>query len=571
MSILRLPRTYGNLKRLQEIAVVLVRHGFGHLLGRLRLAEIIPGAARLRLAVEGEAPLSADTAAPERLARVLESLGPTFIKFGQLLASRPDLFPPAYLEAFSRLRDRVEPFDTDEAVRVIETGLNAGLDDVFGAFDRTATASGSIGQVHYATLRSGAPVVVKVKRPGTDRRVRDDLDLLIWFAGLAEKHLPEVAPFRPRELCEEFARSMRRELDFVSEASYTAKFARDFENEPGVRIPRVFWEHISRDVLVVERLEGLRLSSAEAAALPSAERMRLGELIGRAFMRQFFVTGLFHGDPHPGNLFLLPDGKLGLIDFGQAGHLSAEMRHQLVVGFTALAQGDFDAVADMYADMGGLSDTTDMSAFKVDLMSLVDRYYGVPVEKMDLGQIFEEIVTVTREHGMRLPRELVLLGKSLVMMVGVAQRLDPGFRIDLAAQPYVKHIFKEEFHPWKLLKGSAFSAYRLFIFLQRTPGDIRDLLQKARSGRIRVIFHHEALESLTQRMDQAFSRLSLALVIAAIIIGSALVLGSPSLGKLSLPILGETSLANFLGLFGFCTATLLGLWLIWRIFRSDRM
>ncbi len=570
MSLYALPRTIGNFRRATQSAMVLTRHGFGHLISRLGLSELVPGFARFRMRIR-ESAESASTPMPQRVARVLEELGPTFIKFGQILANRPDLIPQPYLEAFARLQDRVEPFPGDQAVAMIERSLGQRLDELFAAFDRTPVASGSIGQVHDATLRDGTPVVVKVKRPQTDERVREDLDILQWVSEQVARHIPELEPLRPRMLVDEFSRAIRREIDFVSEGSYTAKFVSIFEKHESIVVPGVHWDLTSRDVLVLDRIAGQRLTDPDRIRLDDEARHRIAQDLGRAFMHQFFITGMFHADPHPGNMFLMRDGRLGLVDFGQVGRLSTEMRQQLALALVALVQGDFDAVADVVADLGGLTDVPNVAEFRAHIMTLIDRYYGIPIEKVDFGHAFEEVVTITREHGVVLPRDLVLFGKSLVTVVGVAQMLDPGFRIDQAAQPFSKRVVYGQFSPWNLGRTTLFSTYRLLALLRRFPRDLRDIIQKMRSGELRVIFHHEGLDDLTHRLDRGFSRMSLSLVLAAIIIGSAQILTSPGLGKLPLPLIGETPIAYLFSGLGFAAAVIIGFALIWSIFRSNRM
>jgi ubiquinone biosynthesis protein len=569
MSLLSLPRTYGNLRRASTIAMVLTRHGFGHILSRMGMAQFIPGALRLRMAVRE--PSKAQEPMPERLVQVMQDLGPTFVKFGQLLATRPDLLPPEYLRALARLQDRVEPFPSEKAVEIIESSLHRSLEEVFASFDREPIASGSLGQVHTGTLRDGRPVVIKVKRPATDARVRDDLDILIWLADRLERYVPEVAVLRPRALCEEFARGMRRELDFVSEASYTAKFHQEFADNLAIVIPEVHWDLVSRDVLVLDRISGIPFSQPESLPQEAEERRRLANDLGNAFMHQFLISGLFHADPHPGNIFLLENGALGLIDFGQAGHLSVELRQQLAVTLVALGQGDLDTVADVYAEIAGVRDSTDMRRFRADLISLVDRYYGVPMDRIDMRRVFEETVAVAREHGVYLPRDLVLMGKSLVTVVSVAQQVDPGFRIDTVARPFTERILKTHLHPGRLLKGGMFSFYRYLTLFRNTPRDLRDLVHKLRSGNLRLIFHHEALDDLNTHLDKASSRLSLAMVLGAIIVGSALVLSSEALATQRLPYVGEIPVAYVFGTFGFVAAIIIGFALVWSIIRGNRM
>ncbi|MBN1257126.1 MAG: hypothetical protein JXA52_05415 [Planctomycetes bacterium] len=571
MSFLSIPRTYGNIRRATQIAVILTRHGFGHLIGQLRISDSIPGLSKLRLAIKREgagAPLEVPT--PKRLAQLFEELGPTFIKLGQLLATRPDLIPPAYVEELTRLQDKVEPFAPELAIAKIEKAFHGQLDDFFSNFEDTPVASGSIGQVHRAKLKDGSPVVVKVKRPNSDSRIREDLDIILWLADRMEKHLPEIRPMRPKNICEEFSRCIRRELDFVSEASYTAKFADNFKDDDSIVIPRVHWDLVSHDVMVVEEITGTPFSNFGALPSLPAERKRLADSLGTIFMHQFFISGLFHADPHPGNIFLLADGRIALLDFGQVGHVSLELRQQLAMSLMAISSGDFDTVADIYAEIGDIDEIADMRRFRSEMADLIDRYYGVPIEKMDLAQLFEELISLTRNHGLMLPRNLVLLGKSIVTVVSVAQQLDPGFRIDKVAQPFIKRIFRKHFDPRDMIKNSPFSIYHFLSDLKRLPRDMKEILKKVRTGRLRVIFHHEALEDLAARIDHSSSRLSLAMVLAAIIVGSALILSGSGLGTSALPLLGETRLAYLLAIIGFGLAVITGFVLIWSIIRSNK-
>jgi ubiquinone biosynthesis protein len=570
VSILTLPKAYGNFMRLREIAGVLIRHGFGAIVTRIKLADYIPGFSRLKIAVEPDPKAKSSIPMPVRVVQVLEELGPTFIKFGQLLATRPDIIPPAYLNALIKLQDNVEPFDGKGAIKTIEKAFKADIDSVFKSFNLVPKASGSIGQVHFATLHGGREVVVKVKRPGTDKQVREDLELLVSVADLFEKHIPELAVLHPKMLCEEFARTMRRELDFVSEASYTAKFKENIEKSSNIIVPEIIWDYVSRDVLVMERIYGTPLSTINREDIAPAQRKQFATSLGEAFMRQFFVTGLFHADPHPGNIFVTDSGKIALLDFGQAGHLSGELRQHLALSVAALSYGEFDTIADIYSEIGALGENTDMRDFKVSIISLIDRYYGVPVNRIDFGQVFEELLNLTREHGIILPREMVSLCKSFVTVIGVAQELDKNFRMDSVASPFVSEMLRKEFNPKKLFKGSAFTTYKAFAMLRKTPRDLHELLQKAKEGRLRVIFHHEALENLTSRIGQATNRISLAMVIGAIIIGSSMVMTSTNMGTKALPVTGETPLSYILGVIGFGLAMILGLGLIWGIIRSDK-
>lgn len=568
MSLFSLPKTYGSLQRLRQIAGVMARHGYGHILGKLRLDEYLPGWMRLRALSSSESEPAVSP--PQRMAAALQELGATFIKFGQLLATRPDLIPQEYAEAFGALQDHVDPADPEAIAKVLSDSLGDSPDVVFVAFDATPLASGSIGQAHAATLLDGTDVIVKVKRPDTDRRVRQDLTLLLWLADKAQRHLPELAKYHPKIICEEFADTMRRELDFVTEASYTAKMAEECAEVEGVVIPTVYWDYVTHDTMVVERLQGTPLSVIVRDTSRS-HHPELAKRVANVFLHQYFKSGLFHADPHPGNLFLLEDGRLGMIDFGQTGRLSNELRRQLAIAVIAMSHADADTLTDILADVGVLSDDADVRSFKSQLALLLDRYFGVPLDRIDIGRAFEDIMTVSRQHGVLLPRDFVLLGKSLVTITSVTRLLDPHFRVDDVARPYAAMLAKDQLRPKDMLRNSGFFLYQIASFIRRAPEDLRDLLQKARTGKLRVIFHHEALEVLSSRIDVATTRLSIALVLAAIIVGSSLILSSQGIEAHHVPALGGMSVGVLMATGGFGVAMLLGLYLIWNIIRSGRL
>lgn len=572
MKMLRITRTYGNLKRFQQIVSVLVKHGFSHVLAMLSLHEYLPGiTTRVRHALtEDEGDLELST--PKRWARVLEELGPTYIKFGQLLATRTDLIPKEYADAFSKLQDQVEPLPADLIRAVIEVRLGITIEDAFKHFDNKPVASGSIGQVHHAVLKDGTKVVVKVKRPETDNRVRNDLDLLAELARLAEQYITELQVIRPRMIVEEFARMMDRELDFVGEASYTGKFERDWEDDEQVRVPKVYWEHVTRDTLVLERFEGKRLSNRQGLKDAGIDLKKLAYTLGRVFMRQFFVTGFFHADPHPGNIFVNSDSSVSLIDFGQMGHMSDELRRKLAMTLLALTEGDIDLIVDIYSEIGIFTDQTNQREFRGELTALIDRYYGVPIDRMEVGEAFQEALDVARRNGILLPREFVLLGKSFVTIISVIRELDPEFRADEVVRPFTREIFGNLLSPTGFFKRMSVFAYRFMSVVQSAPEDIRDLLEKARAGKIRVIFRHDGLDGLLNELDVVSNRITVGVIIAGVIIGSSIVLAAgETVGTIGVPWTEmEISVSAITAGTGFIVAMIMGLWIAWSIIRSRK-
>ncbi len=561
MHILELARTYRNLKRLKDIVLVLTRHGFGQLVERINLGRYVPLLRRLTgKAGEGE---DLPTPAPERLVKVIEELGPTFVKFGQMMATRPDLVPEDYVKALAALQDRVEPFSSAAARAIVEQELGRPLEEVFSSFTDRPLASGSIAQVHAAELAGGDAVAVKVRRPGAEKTATADLDLLTALAELAEKHVPEMARFKPTVIVEEFGRSLRRELNFTTEASTLVKFGRFFEKDKNVRVPGVKWEFCSSRLLVMDRVEGRPLTDIEGLRASGCDLKAVADKLCDAFLRQFFEFGTFHADPHPGNILVTENDVPALLDFGMVGHISGELKGQLATTLVALVRGDIELIISVYTDIGLFSEGADLTAVRLDLLELLDRYYGVPARNIDMTEAFYDILHVARRHEVDLPRDFVMLGRAFVLMSSLVRCLDPDADISTAIKPYAKKLLVERLSPRHLLKRAGTTLYYLSSFLNALPRDLRQLMRKAQTGRLALTFRHEGLEKLGHEIDRASNRLSFAVIIAAVIVGSSWVM-SAGLG----PKVWDVSV---LGLVGFVIAGFLGLGLAWAIYRGGKL
>jgi ubiquinone biosynthesis protein len=563
VQILELARTYRNLKRLKDIVLVLTRHGFGQLVEQINLGRYVPLLKRITGGARGVA--QAPTPTPERLVRVIEDLGPTFVKFGQLMATRPDIVPEEYVKALSQLQDKVEPFDSAAARAITERELARPISEVFTSFEDRPVASGSLAQVHAAELSTGERVAVKVKRPGAERTARADLDLLAAIAELAEKHVPEMARFRPTMIVEEFARALKREFNFTTEASTLVKFGRFFEDDECVRVPAVHWDHCTPSLLVMERIDGQALTDIESLRRSGCDLKQLAENLCNAFLRQFFEFGTFHADPHPGNILVVEPARPVLLDFGMVGHLSGELKSQLATSLLALVRGDMELIVSVYTDMGIFSEGADLAAVRLDLLELLDRYYGVPARTIDMSQAFYDILHVARRHEVDLPRDFVMLGRAFVLMSSLVRKLYPEIDIASAIRPYAKKLLLERISPRHLLKRTGASLYYLTSFLNALPRDLRQLMRKAQTGRLALTFRHEGLENLTRELDRSSNRLAFAMIIAAVIVGSSLMIAT----KLE-PHLWGTEI-SVLGLVGYVVAGFLGMALAWAIYRSGKL
>jgi ubiquinone biosynthesis protein len=559
VDILRLSRTYRSLTRLRQILQVLAKYGFGYLVHRVQLGQYLPLPSRWKQPrpeeVE-EVPLA------RRFADMLQDLGPTFIKFGQMLANRPDLLPPEFIQELRRLQDQVVPFDTALARTSIEQELGAPLDTLFPEFEPEPFAAGSIAQVYRARTAEGTPVVVKVKRPGIERVILTDIDLLTHLARLLEEHVAEARVLRPELIVEEFGRTIRRELDFLTEAAATAQFGKQFAEERRVRIPEVFWEYTTSSVLTLELLSGHNVADGEALARMGVDRRALARTLADVFLQQFFVTGLFHGDPHGGNLLADEAGVLALVDFGMVGHLTEELRTHLATVLIAAVTRQLDIMIQTFTDIGVLGPETDMGELKSDLNDLLNKYFEIPFARIDQVRVFQELMALARQHHVFLPREFVLLGKAFVTVSGLAKELDPQFDLATIAGPYARRLVLERLSPGRLTRSLGVLLWQLVNLAQRAPRELRELLDKAVAGQLQVIFRHQGLDPFGHTLERTGNRLASSVTLAAVLL-SATMLITAGLGP---KLFGVSAL----GLAGFAVAGMLAVWLGLAIWRSNR-
>ena len=564
MTLIPFSRHIRSLGRLGHVGSVLTKNGFGWLVVTLRLERLVPFRKRL-LRRRGSPEERPDGSTAARVARVLEELGPVYVKLGQVLGGRTDLLPPAFIEEFRKLQDRVRPFPTAEARAEIEQELGGPVEDFFDDFADEPFAAGSIAQAYAARTKDGESVVVKVRRPGIRNVLDADIDILTRLADLAERYVPEYRVFRPALLVEEFAQTVRREIDFVSEASNTQRFRQAFARDENIRVPRVHWDLTAGGVLTLERLDGVAVYDDEALDRLGVDRKALAENLTECFMRQYFELGLFHSDPHPGNMVVQAPAVLGILDFGQIGRLSDSMRSNLGTVLVAALNRDFDVVVDVFDDLRALPDDPDVDRLKADLAALTDKYSGMPIGRLNLKDLFDEITAVARRHRVVLPRDFVLLGKSLVSMGGVALDLDPEIRMVEVVRPKVNRLLLEKASPRRLMHHGLTSAYHLAALIEQGPRSLRQLARKVLRGRLQILFRHENLDRLITELDRSSNRIAFAMIVASIILGSAVVLQAqvgPNLPGTEIPMLG---------LLGFLLAGLLGVWLAIAILRSGRL
>jgi len=554
MTILPI-RGVRHLRRFQQIAQILARHGFGELLDLLGAAPVFPLARALRR--------RPSLGPPQRLRMALEELGPTFVKLGQVLSTRPDLLPPAYIAELARLQDTVPPEPWEPVRAQLEAELGAPVEEVFATLDPEPIAAASLAQVHAATLPDGAEVVVKVQRPDIEATINVDLDILADVARLLQTRTPLGELYDLPGIVEEFAATLRAELDFYREGHNADRFRANFADEPYLYIPKVYWEYTTRRVLVMERIRGIKIDDIAALDAAGYDRYRIGLHAARMVIKEVLEDGFFHADPHPGNFFVMPGEVIGAMDFGMVGYLSRRTRTDLVRLYIAAVQLDEEAVVDQLVRMGVVGGAVDRIGLQHDIGRLLRKYAGLPLKAIRARDMVEEAMPIAFRHHLRLPSELWLLGKTLAMMEGVGLKLVPDFDMFAVSRPYVQRFMREMASPraWmpSLIRGMGDWA-QLLDMLPRTG---MQLLTRAERGELEVSLRHQELGRALVYLDRLANRLALSILLAALIVGLALLVPAFHLAE-------RGGLITALVILGFALASLLGLWLVISILRSGR-
>jgi ubiquinone biosynthesis protein len=546
------------LRRLREITTVLVKFGFPDVVARLHLERTVALGRRLRF-WRREEPWG-DRA--QRLREALEALGPTFIKFGQALSTRADLLPEDLVAEMSRLQDEVPPLPPGVAEAAIEAELGAPIDVLFAEFDPVPIAAASIAQVHRATLPGGERVAVKVRRPSIEATIERDLAILTQLAWLANRYLPDAELFQPVGLVAEFARSIRRELDLAREGRTMDRFARNLAGDPTVHVPRVYWERTSRGVLTMEFIDGTKVLDV-ARAPEGFDAALIAQRGGSLILKQVLRDGLFHADPHPANIFILPGNVIVLLDFGTVGQIDRPLRNALASLVYAVIKEDAERVTDAILAIGRPLQPLDSTQLRRDVAELIDSFSGAALRDLSIGTLLREALSVMHRHRLQFPVDLMLLVRAFVSVEGIARQLDPSFQIVEHARPLVAEILRDRFSPSSIAAGVGQFGREFGDALQSVPRDLVEILAKAREGHIEIQFVHRNLEHFVQEMDRSSNRLSFAVVIAALIVGSSFVM-QRGVGPL---LFGVPAF----GLVGYVAAALFGLWLAFGILRSGRL
>ena len=559
------------IKRFAVISRIMVKHGLGEILDRVFDRD--SGGAK----VGDEKSVFAGTVypSPRRIRLVFEELGPTFVKLGQLMSMRADMFPAEYLEEFKKLQDRVPPVPFPEIQVVIERELKHPISELFVSIEEESLAAASVAQVHAAELADGEMVVVKVIRPGIDKKIREDIRLMYYFAEKLENafEIGQVIGFV--NLVKEFERSIFRELDMHIEAGNIERFARNFKDSREIYIPKVYWDYTSKSILVMELIEGIRIDRIDEIRALDIDPKEIAMIGLRSFSRQLMEFGLFHADPHPGNSIVMNDGRLGLVDFGIIGYLDEKTMLEIANVFLGYAEHNYDMVIEALVDAALINEeAVNLKYFRNDLRDISEPFYGRSLKNISVKDVYDQVMQLLIKYHIRLPRDLMLLLKTFIQAEALGKIMGSDAGILEVTKPYAKKLLKQGYDTQKLVHNIARDFRSTRGYLRVFPKLFHDIFKGIAAGKHQIEIRHSGFQQTDAKIEKGINRLTVGLIISASLIAGSLVLdSSEKVMEFTIDFFGihTISITALLGLLGYSLATVLGFWLILSIFRSGRM
>ncbi len=554
-------RTYRHLNRYRQILTVLFKYGFGDLVDVLKIEQYLEIGLQM-ISRKRREEVERLTRA-ERVRMALEELGPTFIKLGQVLSTRPDLIPVEFIEELSKLQDHVPPFPYGEVAQIIESELGAAPGDIFLRFQETPLAAASIGQVHRARLKDGEEVAVKVQRPGIRKIIEVDLEIMLHLASLMERHLEEFQVSRPARIVEEFSRTIEKEIDYTIEASHIERFARQFIDDPTVYVPKVFRETSTERVLTMEYIDGVKASDIKRIEKEGLDRKVITARGADLILKQVFDHGFFHADPHPGNIFVLPGNVLCYLDFGMMGSIDRQTREDFADLVHSVVRRDESRATYDLLKLTQYDEEPDTRLLARDIGDLIGQHLYKSLKNLQMEKLLHQLMELVSRHRLRMPPDIFLMMKALATVEGVGLSLDPDFEMINQAAPFIQRVKMERFRPKRVASDILKSGAELVRLMQEIPGELRAILKQLKQGRAKIEFEHRGLEPMLATHDQISNRIAFSIVIAALLIGSALIVLSKTPPFLfGIPVFG---------ILGFVAAALMGVWLLIAILRKGRL
>ena len=561
-TIGRVSKRYRHLRRYQQIIGVILKYGFENILHAMNIDRYIESGLQLIPFVTRHEKVE-KLSNNQRIRMALEELGPTFIKMGQVLSSRPDLIPVDLLNELSKLQDHVPPFEFEHVKTIIESEFGLPCDQVFTFIEETPFASASIGQVHRARINDNDPVAVKIQRPGIRKTIEIDLDIIHHLASIMENNIEEAALFNPVRIVEEFARTLEKELDYSIEASSMERMAQQFKDDRTIHIPGVFTAESGERVLTMEYIKGIKADDISAIDAAGLDRNLITRRGADFIMKQVFEHGFFHADPHPGNLFILEKNRICPVDFGMTGFVDKTTREIFVDLIHSIAVNNDKLTARLLCELTEYENQPDFARLEKDVSLFVSLHLSKALKDIKTAKMLNRFLELCAAHKLRIPPDFFLMMKAFISIEGIARRLDPEFDMISHAIPYVTAAKYKKFKPSRIAEevmGVARESYRL---LQNLPGDAVEIMRLTKSGKLSFSIKIDNLDKLLNNQDQTSNRISFSIIIAALILGSAIVINSNVP-----PILFGVSV---IGIAGFLAATVLGIWLLIAIIQKGRL
>lgn len=542
------PFRFKNIKRIRRIVEISIKYGFKDIIYRIApIRKFIPSKLRAKV-LEGST--------EERVRMALDELGGTFVKLGQFMSLRTDILSERFTRELSKLQDEVEPVDFSEIKEMLKEELGGSVKKVFYSFDKKPLAAASLAQVYKAELKKGETVVIKVLRPGIKELVESDLSILTDMARLVEKYIPEAKQYQPREIIKELERNLKRELNFTAESRAIQRFKDNFEDEEDYLIPKIYLELTTPKILTLEYVEGLKITDPRVYdKWGLSKEETLNKLIDFTF-KQMFDCKLFHADPHPGNIVINKKGQISLLDFGLIGFLHEEDIDILSDMMIAVTNKDIDRIIEVILELESVGEKVNLQQLKADLRFFMDEYYNVSLQDIQIKELSNELFFIVRKYGLKVPKNLVLLIKTVATLEGVAFELDPEFNIIEGLKPYIKKLMKKKYNLSKLTKDFAKLLRSYLLLLKKMPGELSLIIKEIRDGSIKVNFEHKGLDNFIKHAESAINRLSVSMILASLVLSSSLLIQSDKI----VPV----------GIAGYILAAILGIFILISLFRSRK-
>ena len=554
-------RTYRHANRYLEIIRVLTKYGFVDLISQSRLESVIDFGRKIVFKKTNSTILALSRW--ERMRLVLEELGPTFIKFGQVMSTRADLMPIELIHELEKLQDSVPPFSEEKAVSLVEHELGKPISEVFESFSNSPLAAASIAQVHKAILIEGEEVVVKVQRPGIDQIIDTDLEIMFHLATMMEKHVEGMKSFNIAKIVEEFEKAIQKELNFVIEASNLERFGNNFQKDLNIYVPKCFRNLSTKKILTMEYIEGIKISDIESIKANGLDQKVIARRGADLILKQIFEFGFFHADPHPGNVLVLPENVICFLDYGMMGTLTRTTRELITSMAAGAINHDIDKIIRNLLRLCESDGEVKKQKLELQITELIERYFNQSLEQMDMAALINDLVRFFPENNLIMPSDLYLLGRTMLLQQGNGEVLDPDFNVAVHIEPYLIKMIRERLHIRKIAKDLFISSEELVQLMKELPFEVREIIEKVKNGTIKMDIEHKGLNPMLGTHERISNRISFAIVLASMIVGSSLIVLSkiPPLWK-GVPVIGVV---------GFIAAGLLGFWLLISILRHGKM